>query len=76
MSRAQWFKQMAARANEYGLTLSPLDDDRFILTDCNQPRLTNIYGEELIGEHAEFNSVEELEDFFDGLDGTTEGRTT
>ncbi|MBR0061712.1 MAG: hypothetical protein IJP68_09575 [Selenomonadaceae bacterium] len=74
MSRER-LKQMAARAKSYDLTLT-VDDSRFVLTDNNQPRLTNIYGEELIGEHAEFNSVEELEDFFDGLDGTTEGRTT
>ena len=73
MSRDQWLKQMATRANEYGLTLSPLDDDRFILVDNNQPRLTNIYSEELIGEHAEFNGSEELEEFLDGMDGTTGG---
>ena len=70
--RRERFNQMKARANEYGLTLSPLDDDRFILVDRNQPHLTNIFGEELVGDRSEFHSVEALENFFDGMDGTME----
>lgn len=64
-------KETTRRAREYGLRVSA-KIEKFILVDDNQPRLSNIYGEEIIGDHAEFNSLDELEQFLDEMDGTPE----